>query len=306
LGEVRVGYQYTALYEVSTLMGFTQTSEGVIGGSSAHTHGQAVAGGTRANGINYISPRMNGFGLSVQTGSAGGRDTTESVASNTATGLKQDKNKRTSWKLDYAQGPWAAAYASTSFRSAQSARAANVTAYAVDSTGTASVATLLNTYNVYGALTGTGASGASAADYDTKLNQIAGSYKGSNWKVGYTRNTGTYTVNAASTPNFTLAALQPSTAAFTAAGSYDVKSQRLSGMYSIGKFDVTAGSGSSSVEIAGAKKMDLKETQLGLIYNVGKRTKLYGYQGQWTNESVTTANGSYKGKQTIAGIYHSF
>jgi predicted porin len=55
MGEVRIGYQYTALYEVSTLMGFTQTSEGVYGGTAAHTHGAGAAGGTRANMINYLS-----------------------------------------------------------------------------------------------------------------------------------------------------------------------------------------------------------------------------------------------------------
>ena len=313
LGEVRVGYQYTALYEVSTLMGFTQTSEGVYGGSATHTHGAGVAGGTRANGITYISPRVMNFGLSTQVGSAGGRDTTESVANNTATGLTQDVNKRFSLKLDYDQGPWKAAYATTDFHSAQSARAAGSTAntaFPACTTASTPVCTqnspVITTFNVYGALTTLGASPvAGANDYTTKMNQLAGSYTGSNWKVGYTRNSGTLTQNIATSPTFGTGVAGST---YNAAGSYDFKSQRLSGLYTYGKFDVTYGSGTATVDInaTGVRGMDLKETQLGLIYNTSKTSKLYVYNGQWTNNSVTTSNGAYKGTQTIAGIYKSF
>ena len=289
LGEIRAGYQYTAVYEMSTLMGFTTMSEGVVGGSSSHTHGQAVAGGTRANGIQYISPRFNGFGAAVQVGSGTGRDTTEFDAqgTNTAAGVVQAKAKRTSWKADYEQGPWKAAYAATSMVSA-----------------TAPVAGGNTTFNVYGALTSASAAAALETDYNTSLNQIAGSYTGSNWKVGYQRNSGKLNVTAGKTDS----AANRST--YTVAGAYDIKSQRVSGMYSIGALDLIAGQGTATVDdFAGLRQMDLKESQIGALYNLSKRTRVYYYQGQWTDNAQATGQGgaSYaKGKQNILGMAHSF
>jgi predicted porin len=294
LGELRVGYQYTALYEVSTLMGFTTMSEGVIGGSSSHTHGNVVAGGTRANGINYISPRMSGFGLSVQSGSGANRDTTEfsTQALNTANGSMQARNKRTSLKLDYAQGPWMAAYANTSFVNATGGTAAGAKAL-----------------NVYGALTNAGVTNASTpaqsaavsdTAYNTSLNQIAGAYTASNWKIGYQRISGTLNVTAADSAG--------TAGTYTTVGTNDFKAQRVSGQYTIGKFDLIAGQGTSTVDSGATRYMDLKETQIGAIYNVSKRAKLYAYQGQWTDNAAqaAVAAGNYKAKQTIVGLVTSF
>ena len=304
LGEVRVGYQYTALYEMSTLMGFTTLSEGVVGGSASHTHGQAAAGGTRANGINYISPRYNNFGLSIQTGSAAGRDTTEfnAAATNTAAGTMQEKNKRSSLKLDFEQGPWKAAVAQTNFNYAKGDTGANAKVSGVATVNGAS--TWLNTFNVYGALTSVGAGATDSIAYNTKLTQIAGSYTASNWKVGYQRTNGTYNISDEGAP------LNGGTAtsygAFSKLGSYDVKAQRISGQYSIGSLDLIAGQGTASVSsVDGVKQMDLKETQVGALYNLSKRSRVYFYQGQWT-DSGAAATTYYKGKQSIVGMAHSF
>jgi predicted porin len=306
LGEVRVGYQYAAVYEVSTLMGFTTMSEGVVGGSSSHTHGQAVVGGTRANGIQYIAPRMGAFGAAVQVGSGAGRDTTEfnASATNTAAGTTQVKNKRTSLKLDYDQGPWKAAFATTSYRSATGAVAANGR-LPTASTGTYPAATSVNTFNVYGALTGVGGNGAAESDFDAKLNQIAGMYTGSNWKVGYQRNSGTYNVTSEATPTMA-SSTAVSYAAYSKLGAYDIKSQRISGMYTIGKWDLIAGQGTASVDGPDAvRTMDLKEKQIGALYNLSKRSRVYFYQGQWT-DSAAAATTYAKGKQSILGLAHSF
>jgi predicted porin len=312
LGEARIGYQYTTLYEISTLDGYTQTSEGVYGGAQSHTFGQGVAGGTRANGITYISPRVMNFGASVQAGSAGGRENTESATYNSATGLTQDRNKRFSFKLDYAAGPWKAAYGSTSFQSAQSARAANANA-AGTTTYTVSTlsnpAPLITTFNVYGALTGLGASALPANNYDTKLNQIAGSYDAGNWKVGYTRNSGTYTL--AANQQGTDFGSSASSAAGTKAGAYDIKSQALSGLYKMGAYSFTAGMGTAKLNRDGdtAAAQDYSQKQIGVMYDFSKRTKLYAYQGEWTNKGTTsasTAATAYKGTQTIAGLLHTF
>jgi predicted porin len=313
LGEVRIGYQYTALYEVSTLMGFTQTSEGVYGGAHSHTFGQGAAGGTRANGINYISPRMSGFGASIQTGSAGGRDNTEFAAANTANGLTQDRNKRFSLKLDYAQGPWAAAYATTSFQNTTSARAAGTTVNTPFMTAgaagaaTTAAAAVITTFNVYGALTSLGASPVGATSFDTKLNQLAGSYDAGQWKVGFTKNSGTSTVVGAN-PTFGTAT---SSGSGNKTGTYDISSQAVSGLYRMGQYSFIAGMGTAkltnSVDSgATAVAQDYKQKQIGAMYDFSKRTKLYGYQGQWTNEPTTASTTAAKGKQTIVGLLHTF
>ena len=311
-GEVRIGYQYTTLYEVSTLDGYTTLSEGVIGGSNTHVFGQGTVGGTRANGITYISPRVSSFGATVQVGSAGGRDTTESVANNAATGLTQDRNKRFSLKLDYAEGPWKAAFNQTSFQSSQSARAANAntapaTTYTVSSL---SANPLITTFNVYGALTSLGSSPLNATSFDSKLNQIAGSYTASNWKVGYQRNSGTMTLTGDVSGATNWFGTAVSTASGNKPGTYQLKSQRLSGQYSIGALDLLAGQGTATVDVDGdaVRAVDFKEKQIGAIYNASKTTRLYAYNGQWTNDAAAVAGATkaYKGKQTIVGIAKSF
>ncbi|MFD0668656.1 MULTISPECIES: porin [unclassified Ramlibacter] len=77
-GEVRAGYQYTNLYELSTLSGFNAGSEGTNGADSAHTYGNAAVGGTRANGLTYITPAFGGFSAQLQYGAATSLDTFES------------------------------------------------------------------------------------------------------------------------------------------------------------------------------------------------------------------------------------
>jgi len=304
MGEVRVGYQYTTLYEIATLSGFTMTSEGVIGGSQAHLHGQGAAGGTRANGISYLSPRMSGLQIGVQTGSAANRENTEWVSANTANGLTKDKAKRNSFKLDYESGPLKAAYGYTTFKFENSARAAastNLTSV-LNSGGTA----VVNVLNVYGALTSFGASpNTGVSTYETKLNQLAASYDFGVAKIGGTYNKGTYKVTAATDPTFGTAT---SFTGMTKVGDYDFQSQRISGLYRLGAASLLAGFGTSKVEVGGATVMDLKETQYGVNYALSKRTTAYGYMGNWKNNgtAITSATSSYKAKSTIVGIAHSF
>jgi hypothetical protein len=174
---------------------------------------------------------------------------------------------------------------------------------------TTAAAAAITTFNVYGALTTLGASPITGpADYNTKMNQIGGSYTGSGWKVGFTRNDGTLTQVANTSPTFGTAV---GASTYNAAGVYDFESQRVSGLYTIGSVDVTYGAGTAKVKgaITGgtvATLMDYKETQIGAIYNLSKRSRLYAYNGKWTNNSVTTTNGNYKGTQTIVGLTHSF
>ena len=109
-GEVRLGYQYTNLYELSTLAGFNSGSEGTNGADTAHTHGSTIVGGTRANGVTYITPNFNGFSANLQYGAG-----TDQVTAESST-LAQYKNERTGVMLNYANGPLTTKLAYTSYK----------------------------------------------------------------------------------------------------------------------------------------------------------------------------------------------
>ena len=84
-GAVRLGYQYTNLYEVSTLSGFNLGSEGTNGADTAHTMTGVLHGGTRANGITYMTPVMSGLQVAVQYGGAGDQFKYSTTGTTTAT-----------------------------------------------------------------------------------------------------------------------------------------------------------------------------------------------------------------------------
>ncbi len=128
-GEVRLGYQYTNLYELSTLAGFNIGSEGTNGADSSHTHGNAMVGGTRANGVTYITPNFSGFNVRLQYG-AGNDSTsgqTQTVAESST--LAQAKNSRTGVMLDYANGPLTAKLAYTTMQTGSAAAGTAIGAY---------------------------------------------------------------------------------------------------------------------------------------------------------------------------------
>ncbi|MES2415356.1 MAG: porin [Pseudomonadota bacterium] len=115
-GTVNVGYQYTNLYELATLSGYNIGSEGVAGAYVSHLHGLATVGGTRANGITYISPNMGGFTVRVQYGSSGALPLTN-VATTVANVTTETSARRWGLMGQYANGPLSAALAYTSLRS---------------------------------------------------------------------------------------------------------------------------------------------------------------------------------------------
>jgi predicted porin len=74
VGELRLGYKYTALYTVSTNSGYHLGSE-QPGGDFAHgTLSNGDFGGTRANGITYITPKMGDVVVTLQKGAGSGRN----------------------------------------------------------------------------------------------------------------------------------------------------------------------------------------------------------------------------------------
>ncbi|MES2538762.1 MAG: porin [Pseudomonadota bacterium] len=114
-GEVRIGYQYTNLYSISSLSGYNTTSEGVRGAENYHLHGQQVVGGTRANGITYITPNFSGFQATVQYGAnSPGRESIE-------VGTAKIEGTRLGLRLNYAAGPISADLAHTQTKSRSTA-----------------------------------------------------------------------------------------------------------------------------------------------------------------------------------------
>jgi len=292
-GTVRVGYQYTTLYEIATLSGFTNTSEGMAGGNVAHLWGNGVAGGTRGNMINYISPRLAGaWTVAVQMGSAGGRENTEFVGvTNTANGRLIDKQARTSLHIDYNAGPLRAAFGYTTFDSNLGGALAN---NAVGALG--AVNTVTNTFSVLGALTAAGTAAATTnVATQTNLSQLAGTYNFGAVKVGATINSGQST---ATTTTIATSA--------TAAVVTNISSRAVSANMPMGKMELVGGFNNASLDVAGTPTADWASSQFGLKYNFSKRTVMYGYTGTATNNLATAATALKVMTGTLVGIDHQF
>jgi len=303
-GTFRVGYQYTTAYEISSLSGFTTTSEGVAGGSIAHLWGTGVAGGTRANGITYISPKLAGaWTVAIQMGSTTGRENTEFVGStNTANGRLIDKAARTSLHIDYNAGPLRAAFGYTTLDQNAGGALANNTAGGaglvptVGGTAGTIAAGGVNTFNVYGALTNYAAAAATTnVATQTNLTQLAGTYDFGVIKLGATINNGQST---ATTTTIATSA--------TAAATTNISSRAVSAVMPMGNLDIVGGFNSASLDVAGTPTADWASSQLGLKYNFSKRTMMYGYTGTSTNNLATTATAVKVITGTIIGIDHQF
>jgi len=294
-GTIRVGYQYTTIYEISTLSGFTNTSEGIAGGNVAHLWGSGAAGGTRANGIAYISPKLAGaWTVGLQMGSGAGRESTEwgTAATNTASTRTLDKQSRTSLHVDYNSGPLRAALGYTSYNVDLSGTTAGATT-------TTPVASTVNTFNVYGALSSAGAAAvAGNTTYTTNMTQLAGSYNFGMLKAGVTINSGAKT--ATSGP------ANGTQAATTSAGTYNFASRALSVSMPMGKMELVGGMGNSSLDSAGTVLADWSSSQVGAKYSFSKRTTLYGYTGTATDNNATAATAFKVITGTIVGIDHQF
>jgi predicted porin len=299
-GTVRVGYQYTTLYEIGTLSGFTQTSEGMAGGSIAHLWGNGVAGGTRANGIRYISPKLAGaWTVGIDMGSTTGRENTEFVGvTNTADGRLVNKAARTALHIDYNSGPLRAAFGYTTLDQNLGGKLGNNAAGAL---GTAN--SVNNVFNVYGALTTAGAAvDTTNVATQTNLSQLAGSYDFGMMKIGATINSGQST---ATTTTIATSA--------TAAAVTNISSRAVSAVMPMGKLDIVGGFNNASLDVSGTgPTADWSSSQVGVKYSLSKRTIVYGYTGTSTNNLVTATStsantGTFKVMTgTLMGIDHQF
>jgi predicted porin len=273
-GEVRIGYQYTNLYVLSSLSGFLGGYEGVSGADTAHTYGSALVGGTRANGLTYISPAFSGFTATVQYGGGTnpGYDSNTSAAGDLGT-------KRTGLKLDYANGPLKAAFAYTTAKNSSVAAAAVAAVAAYTVIDTASVAhTFASVASVAAIAAGssTGKLTQLGASYDFGVATVVGTYN--NGKDGLATQT-TYKANQ-------IGVKVP----FGAATLF-----------------ATVGTAKKDKDGAGLTE-DVKQSQVGVQYAFSKRTFAYVVTGTSKDNILLNAGSTVGGKasDTRIGMNHSF
>ena len=306
MGEVRIGYQYTNLYELATLSGYAVGSEGVPGADKAHVHGTTGVGGTRANMISYISPNFSGFNVRAQYGAGTGRETVESTTAG-ANGLTVDNNRRMSAMLQYANGPLSAAASYTSLRSISANGATGSNAGAVTSIFGVSTAATATTFQT--GLSRTANLFQLGASYDFGVAKLAGTYNRGNNGGAATVSTGGTTaasaIQLASAAGFVstyksyqigvtvpFGAIVP----FAAYGRATTDSNNANGV------------GAAGAVAATNRTEDYKQMQVGVRYSLSKRTTAYAMYGTITNNAAAiTGNASmYKDSKTVVGVAHSF
>ncbi len=298
MGTFNIGYQYNALYELSTLSGYNIGSEGVPGADKAHLQGINGMGAStnRSNMLQYISPNFGGgFVARVQYGAGTGREDVSTSATG-SNGLTTDKNRRIGLMLQYANGPLSAAAAYTNVRT--------TTNNANSATNFAGAAT--SVYNVVGAAGTTSLSGVQrtgnlfqlGGSYDFGVAKLAGTYnRGKNGGLanssapginGFNLDYRAYQIGVA----VPFGAIVP----FVTFGRGTTDSNN------------PAGVGPTATAPAGNRVEDYRQAQIGVRYSLSKRTTAYAMYGQTTNNAAALAGATsyYKDRKTIAGIAHSF
>jgi len=294
-GRVRAGFMRTLGYELASFEGHTMTSEGAVGGQIGHVFGLGAAGGTRGNAIEYSLPKFGNLTVTLQNGSAGGRELTEFGAGtqNTATGVASTQATRNALKLDWADGPAKVGMVYTTFFQSTSGAVRQF-----DFDGTTTTFENIATYNVFGALTGlnTAADRTGKTTFTTNLTQLAGSYDFGMVKIGANINMGSQNI----TENATSGAAGTTT---TAASTVDIKSQAISFSMPMGAMVLMGGMGTATTSVAGAATKDISTSQLTLRYNLSKRTAAYGLIGQVKDQTAINANStSATGYMTQTGV----
>ena len=274
LGEIRLGYQYTALYTVSSLSGYHLGSE-QPGGDFAHgTLDNANYGGTRANGINYILPKFGDTTVTLSRGSGATREDIETSTALASTGLTQARATRWSVLANYVSGPLNASYAHTDWTNNTSATTGQALGTATNIFALAPTAVTASTGN---------------KTYEAKLDQFAGSYQLGQAKLTYSLANGKRTETTGNT--------------FTKS-----KAQQFGAEYAFGAIRpfVMTGTGKISDQ-TGATTSDLKSSQYGVRYDLSKRTIAYFMSGKAEDNAIASTSASLKKREGAAiGLFHSF
>ena len=316
-GEVRIGYQYTNLYELSTLAGYALGSEGTVGADKAHLMGNAAMGGTRANGLTYISPVMSGIQIRAQYGAgSAGRESFEASsfafsalaagsAANAAgvpLGLSKDQATRMSLMVKWDAGPASAALAYTSNAVTQAGLAA--TANGAPAARAAGYQ-IINVYGAAGAFTATSSAIDNFATRTAKDLRIGGSYDMKVAKVGLVWSRG---------ENGGSGALRGGIGENTKFDAYNLS---ISAPFGKTVPFVSMGKASAKNATQNVKTEDYSLTQFGVRHNMSNRTILYVMTGTTKDDGKNAANAAgtvaagsakawTKDNRTVIGVAHSF
>ena len=204
----------------------------------------------------------------------------ESFSSNAngGSGLTEDKARRMGLMGQYANGPLSAALAYTTIKLSQIAGGA--------------VNTLPGaTTNPFGVITPAGAAPILGQGRTGSLTQLGASYDFGVAKLAGTYNTGKNGGTATSLANTSVRAYQIGVSApFGAFVPY-----------------LLIGKETNKNDVTNVNSRDIRQTQLGVRYNLSKRTMAYAMYGNETDNAVVALNGAaYKNTRTVFGIWHGF
>lgn len=285
-GALRAGTQNTMSRDVWT--GFSQTGAiNIVGDLNSST--AEDAGGTGGvsgfeTAIKYTTPKFNGFSASVA----------QTMATTDTNGAKTGSDG-TSFALSYAAGKFAAMAGRSSVKAHTAAVAA--------------VAGTKHTYTITGTtITGvTGSGNCGAATVGTICTQVTAAVDAAD-----AYKTKTDTTAAAASYDFGVAKValiyvdkDVARSNTSTTGAVDRKSTTLQAQAPVGKADLFASYGQGSQVTAGnGFKGDLKATQVGVKYNLSKRTFGYLATGAVEHELSATTKTDYK--ETAVGLVHLF
>ncbi len=270
MGSIRVGRQDA--FTRTLWLGADQLAAANVVGNVAYDNGTAMAASettshtTRHNGVNYISPRMNGLQVSVGVMQA---ETETTTTAKTGSGSQ--------FGVSYVAGKFTAGVAYAEATTSTNAVAA-VQAVVASTSG--------NTTN--GVL---GSAAVAATDVKTKDTAAAATYDLGFAKVGYIYNKR----EAVNSVDLTTASNTDRTShAFSASVPLSAK---LTGRVGYGFGEYRTGA-------ATAYNGDFKGMQAALNYDLSKRTMLYGIYGE--SQRDTSATAEVKAKEYSVGVRHSF
>ena len=279
LGELRAGYQYTELYNTSTNTGFFIGQEQP--GGFLHKMSNGEFGGTRANSIVYVSPKIAGTTVvTYQYGAGTGRDTNETDLTAGQAGYTKNNIKRQSLGALFEQGPLRVGAAYTTVSQEQT----------LGSTATS--------YNAYGV-----SATAKATSFDSKLTQLNASYDFGMIKpvVQYYKGTKDLTAQSGNT---TANGLNNGTMA-AAVGKYDYKATSYGFTAPVGAATVFLLGGKGTISGASGDVNNYKQVQYGVRYALSKRSTAY-IAGGTTKDDAQSTTGNAKSTYSAIGMTHSF
>ncbi len=281
MGQIRVGRQDA--FTRTLWLGADQLAAANVVGNVAYDNGTAMADSettshtTRHNGVNYISPRMNGLQVSLGF-----------MTNDTETTTKAKTGSGSQFGVSYAAGKFTAGVAYAEATTSTNAVAATAGTCV---TGTTLSAVTAGNDCASGTTRLTGTASAAATDVKTKDSAAAATYDLGFAKVAYIYNK-REAVNSVSAT--TASNTDRTSHAFSASVPLSAK---LTGRVGYGYGEYRSGA-------ATEYKGDFKGMQAALNYDLSKRTMLYGIYGQSQRDMSATTE--VKAKEYSVGVRHSF